>query len=106
MFYRLGEILDLIESAAGRSKEVIVSGGILHSRASLRLLADALGRDLRVSSEPEASLRGAAVYVLEKLGRKAAPLRNGKIVRHNRALAKKHRLRRERQVALEKLFSL
>ena len=106
VFYRLGEILELIESAAGRSKEVIVSGGILHSRASLRLLADALGRDLRVSSEPEASLRGAAVYVLEKLGRKAVPLRNGKIVRHNRALAKKHRLRRERQVALEKLFSL
>src|SRR6202521_4398222 len=38
VYYRLGEILDLIENAPGRSKEVIVSGGILHSRASLRLL--------------------------------------------------------------------
>jgi gluconokinase len=106
VFYRLGEILDLVESAAGRSKEVIVSGGILHSRASLRLLADALGRDLRVSSEPEASLRGAAVYVLEKLGREVAPLRKGNIVRHDRVLAKEHRIRRERQVALEKLLSI
>lgn len=104
VFYRLGEILDLIEGAAGRSKEVIVSGGILHSRASLRLLADALGRDLRVSSELEASLRGGAVYVLEKLGHKVAPPQNGEIVRHDRALAKKHRIRRERQVALEKSF--
>ena len=106
VYYRLGEILDLIESAAGRSKEVIVSGGILHSRASLRLLADALGRDLHVSSELEASLRGAAVYVLEKLGCKLAPLRKGNIARHDRILAKKHRIRRERQVALEKLFSI
>jgi gluconokinase len=106
VYYRLAEILDLIESAAGRSKEVIVSGGILHSAASLRLLADAMGRDLRVSSEPEASLRGAAVYVLEKLGRKVAPLRNGNVVRHYRALAKKHRTRRKRQVALEKLLSI
>ena len=106
VYYRLGEILDLIESAAGRSKEVIVSGGILHSRASLRLLADALGRDLHVSSELEASLRGAAVYVLEKLGCKLAPLRKGNIARHDRILAKKHRIRRERQVALEKLLSI
>ena len=106
VYYRLAEILDLIESAAGRSKEVIVSGGILHSPASLHLLADAMGRDLRVSSEPEASLRGAAVYVLEKLGRKLTPLRNGNIVRHDRALAKKHRTRRQRQVALEKLLSI
>jgi gluconokinase len=104
VFYRLGEILDLIESAAGRSSEVIVSGGILHSRASLRLLADVLGRDLRVSSELEASLRGAAVYVLQKLGRKAAPLRKGNIVRYDRVLAKEHRSRRERQVALEKVL--
>ena len=104
VYYRLAEILHLIESASGRSKEVIVSGGILHSRASLYLLADALGRDLRVSSALEASLRGAAVYVLEKLGRKVAPFQNGNIVRHDRALAKKHRVRRERQVALEKLL--
>jgi gluconokinase len=105
VFYRLGTILDLIERAAGPAKEVIVSGGIFHSLRSLRLLADAIGRDLRVSSEPEASLRGAAVYALERLGHKLAPLRKGKIVRHIPALALRHRIRRERQAALESLLS-
>lgn len=105
VYYRLGEILELIERGTGPAKEIIVSGGILHSAASLRLLADALGRDLCVSREAEASLRGAAVYVLEKLGNKVASLRTGKIVRHDPALAKNHRVRRTRQVALEKMLS-
>jgi gluconokinase len=105
VFYRLGEILDLVEKATGPAREIIVSGGILHSAASLRLLADALGRDLCVSSQAEASLRGAAVYVLEKLGCKVVPLRKAKSVRYDRALAKKHRIRRKQQVILEKLLS-
>jgi gluconokinase len=106
VFYRLGTILDLVERAAGPAKEVTVSGGILHSPRSLRLLADAIGRDLRVSSEPEASLRGAAVYALERLGYKLATLRKGRLVRHHPALAIKHRARRERQAALESLLLL
>jgi gluconokinase len=105
VFYRLAEILDLVEGGGGRAKEIIVSGGILHSPASLRLLADALGRDISVSSQAEASLRGAAVYVLEKLRRGPDPLPKPKVVRHDRDLAKKHRIRREQQVALEKLLS-
>jgi gluconokinase len=105
VFYRLGEILALIETAAGPATELIVSGGVVHSAASIRLLADALGRNVRVASEPEASLRGAAIYSLEKLGHKPAPLRNGRIVHHHPALAIKHRARRERQLALERLLS-
>jgi gluconokinase len=105
VFYRLSEILDLVESCTGRAKEVIVSGGILHSPASIRLLADALGRDLRVSAEPEASLRGAAVYVLEALECRVDALRQGKIVRHDPALAEKHHVRRACQIALEDLLS-
>jgi gluconokinase len=101
VFYRLAEILDLVEGAAGNAKEIIVSGGILHSAASLRLLADALGRDISVSSQAEASLRGAAVHVLEKLSRNPAPLPKPKLVRHDRGLAKSHRLRRRQQAALE-----
>jgi gluconokinase len=101
VYYRLAAILDLAERVAGRAKEIIVSGGILHSAASLRLLADALGRDISISSQAEASLRGSAIYVLEKLGRPPHPLPKAKLVRHDRGLAKKHRTRRERQVALE-----
>ena len=102
VFYRLAEILRRMEKASGRAKQIIVSGGILKSPASLRLLADALGRDICVSPEAEASLRGAAVYVLEKLGYAAAALPKGKLVRHDRALAKRHRVRQARQIALEK----
>jgi gluconokinase len=101
VFYRLAEILDLVEGVAGRSKEIIVSGGILHSAAPLRLFADALGRDICISSQAEASLRGAAVYALEKLGRRPAPLPRPKLVRHDRGLAKNHRNRRQQQAALE-----
>ncbi len=105
VYYRLGQILEIIERNAGPAQAIIVSGGILHSIASLRLLADALGRDLHVSPEAEASLRGAAVYVLEQLGSKAAPLRAAKMVKHVPALAAKHRLRQQRQIALEKLLA-
>ena len=104
VYYRLGQILALIERAAGPAREIIVSGGILSSPAALRLLADSLGRDLSISSERESSLRGAAVYALEKAGGKAAPLRTARKLRHDRALARKHRLRHERQAALEQLL--
>ena len=104
VFYRLGEILDLVEGCVGKARDVIVSGGILRSPASIRLLADALGRDLRVSPEPEASLRGAAVYALGSLGRQVTPLRKGRIARYDRALARKHRVRRACQIALEELL--
>ncbi|HEX4630325.1 MAG TPA: gluconokinase [Chthoniobacterales bacterium] len=105
-FYRLADILELLEQNAGRAKQVIVSGGILRSKPSLVLLADSLGRDICISAEKEASLRGAAVYVLEKLGHAPAPLPKPKIIRHNSNLAAKHRVRRERQRGLEEQLSI
>jgi gluconokinase len=105
VFYRLSEILELIETCAGRAREVIVSGGVLRSPASLRLLADALGRDLQIATEPEASLRGAAAYVLKAGQCPVTALRKGAVVRHDRALAKKHRIRAKCQIALEDLLS-
>ena len=104
-FYRLAEILDLIEMSAGRAREIIVSGGGAHSLASLHLLADALGRDVTNCAELEASLHGAALHGLKKLGRSVSSTTKGKTIRHNRALAVQHRQRRERQIALEKLLS-
>ncbi|PYI94060.1 MAG: carbohydrate kinase [Verrucomicrobia bacterium] len=105
VFYRLAEILALIEKTRGRATEIIVSGGAVHSAATLALLADALGRDLCVSRDAEASLRGAARYVLEKLGSQSGPGRKPRRVRHDRRLAEKHRVRRARQAALESMFS-
>jgi len=104
-FYRLADILKLLEQKCGRAKQIIVSGGILYSTGPLPLLADALGRDIGVSAQAEASLRGAALYVLERLGTKPAPLPKPKLIRHDRVLAAKHRIRRERQRRLENQLS-
>jgi gluconokinase len=104
-YYRLADILDLIETTSGRARQIIVSGGVAHSPGSLRLLADALGRDLTSCVELEASLRGAALYGLEQIGRAHPSTPKGKMIRHNRARAAQHRLRRQRQNALEKLLS-
>ena len=77
----------------------------MHSAATLALLADALGRDLCVSRDAEASLRGAARYVLEKLGYQSDPGPKPRRVRHEPRLAEKHRARRARQAALESMLS-
>ena len=70
--HRLAEILIQLETAIGRARKIVVSGGILQSPASLQILADSLGRDLDICAEQEASLRGAAVHALEQAGRKVA----------------------------------
>ena len=71
----------------GRAKKIIVSGGIGQSPASLQILADSLGRDLEVCADQEASLRGAAVHALERLGHKIAAPKFQRRIRHNRAEA-------------------
>ena len=48
--------------------KIIVSGGILKSSSLLQRMADVLGRPLCRCAEPEASLRGAAVYAAEREG--------------------------------------
>jgi gluconokinase len=104
--YRLAGILDRLESATGKAKQIVVSGGILRSPAALQILADALGRDLEICAEQEASLRGAAVHALEQSGERIAPPRLRQRVEHiaaNAAQAREHRLCQER---LEHFFSV
>jgi gluconokinase len=101
-FYRHAGILDQMQEHAG--SEVIVSGGILKSPELVPILADSLGRDVRVSREQESSLRGAAVFALERFGSDVKPLPRGRLVRHSPALAAKHRERRARQQQLEYLL--
>ncbi|MFL6583277.1 MAG: gluconokinase [Chthoniobacterales bacterium] len=105
VFYRLAQILELTENVTESARAVIVSGGILRTPGWLPLLADAIGRDITVASDAEASLRGAAIYALQKLGFTPGPLPSGRIVEHDRALARLHRARRTRQEALERNFS-
>ena len=101
VFYRLSQVLIELQSSLGQIQRIIVSGGILQSKASLKLLADCLGRDVEVSSEPEASLRGAAVHAVTQLGLKIVTPASRKIVKHLPALAAQHQERRDRQIRLE-----
>ncbi|MBK9163475.1 MAG: gluconokinase [Acidobacteria bacterium] len=67
--YRLAEIFGRLESVCP-VREVIASGGaITASPVWPQMIADVLGRDIEVNSEPEASLRGAVLLALEKTGK-------------------------------------
>jgi gluconokinase len=105
VFYRLGQIIDLIEAATRRSHRIIVSGGIVHSVPAIKLLADAIGRDVEIARELEASLRGAALHALNQEGIKVSAAGGGRVVKWDRALTAKHRKRRERQIELEKILT-
>jgi gluconokinase len=54
--------------------------------------------------EPEASIRGAAVYAIEKMGGKPAPLKLPAPIRPRRKFAALYAKQRERQVKLEEAF--
>jgi len=66
---RFALLHDLVRASFPRIGEIVTSGGaLLNSPAWTRILADALGRPIRPSAEPEASARGAALLTLEVLG--------------------------------------
>ncbi len=113
VFHRLALIADLglaHASDARTGTEIIVSGGILKSSGLLQRLADVLDRPVRPSLEPEATLRGAAIYALEKGGFSSqmhSDLRRlaGRAVRPRPKYAAQFARERERQQGLESLFS-
>jgi gluconokinase len=98
VFHRLAQIAEMQPA-----RRFVVSGGIQKSRANLQLLADVLGRSVIACSEPEASLRGAAVYALEKLGVTVPPPPAGRIVHPRRQFSRHYAVARRRQQQLEKL---
>jgi gluconokinase len=62
-------IRGILCEAFPQAKEIVASGGALReSPAWVQILADAMGRPILPSAEPEASARGAALLTLEALG--------------------------------------
>jgi gluconokinase len=60
----------MICSSFPQAREIVASGGALReSPAWTQILADAMGRPILPSAEPEASSRGVALLALEALGR-------------------------------------
>ena len=86
---RFRQIYRMMSAKTGEPAEVMASGGaLLRSREWTQMMADALNRPIIACAEHEASSRGAAIWVLERLGAlshlSAAPVRTSGVF-HPRA---------------------
>jgi gluconokinase len=92
--FRFAEIADLLPGI----EEIVVTGGaLLKDPDWVQIMADALGRPVTTSGVKEASLRGAAVVVLERLGETPAPAPLGAVVEPRLGKTAVFRAARERQ---------
>lgn len=67
--YRLARVEDRVEETVGPAREVVASGGALHSSGVWsQILADTLDRPVLLAAEREDTSRGAALRALESLG--------------------------------------
>ena len=98
--YRLGQILALLRTQS--DTRLVASGGGSRGKVNRRRLADVLGRPVYFSTEPEASLRGAAVRAIELMGGTPSLPRWHGPVEPDWALHELHRSRVQKQLALER----
>jgi gluconokinase len=78
-------------------EEIVATGGaLLKDDDWLQLMADGLGRPLTTSGVKEASLRGAAIVALERLGESPPPGALGRVVEPRLDHADEYRAARER----------
>jgi gluconokinase len=95
--FRFAAIADLLPDV----REVVATGGgLLHDCDWIQIMADALARPVTVSAVPEASLRGAAVFALERLGHAAAEAPVAEVVEPRAERAEAYRAAREEQQRL------
>ena len=104
-YQRLAEVAGLLEKVLRRKLSFIVSGGIAHSPDSMQRLADVLGRPVAVAAQPEASLRGAALFALDRLGVAAPKVRPVRPIRPRARCSRAYEIARERQIELEELVA-
>lgn len=100
-YHRIARIAEMLMAVEPQPPKFIVSGGIQRSPAALQRLADVMGQPVYPNDEMEASIRGAAIYALEKLGQPAPALILPKPVKPRARYAKLYAEARERQTALE-----
>jgi gluconokinase len=100
--FRFAEVADLMPEV----DEIVVTGGAMrHDRDWVQIVADALARPVTVSRVREASLRGAAVLTLERLGERPGEPPIGRIVEPRPDHADAYRAARERQRELYELVT-
>ena len=100
--YRIADIADRLSDV----REVVATGhSLLQSGWWIQVFADALGRPVVVSDVAEGSARGAAVYVLERLGAESDPAPLGRAHQPDPERGEVYAAARERQRQLyEELF--
>jgi gluconokinase len=95
--FRFAAVADLLPDV----REVVATGGgLLRDRDWIQITADALARPLHVSGVAEASLRGAAVLALERLGHEVADAPIAAVVEPRPERADAYRAAREEQQRL------
>jgi gluconokinase len=85
---RFALLHDILKVEAPEVRQIVATGGgLLRSPAWVQMMADALGRPVVASGEPEASSRGAALLALEALGAspaiEAVPAATGRVYEPN-----------------------
>ena len=105
-YHRLAKIADLLlASDPSTPTKFIVSGGIQRSPTSLQRLADVLGKPLHPNDEMEASLRGAAIFAIEKLGLPSPPSPLQKPLKPRQKYAALYAIERAKLQSLEALLA-
>ena len=100
-YHRLARIAELVLTTEKKVPKFIVSGGIQRSAVAMQRLADVLGETVYPNDEMEASIRGAAIFAMEKLGMDVPDAPIGLAVRPRAKYAKLYAAAREQQRALE-----
>ena len=100
-YHRLARIAEMVLATEKAVPKFIVSGGIQRSPAAIQRLADVLGQTIYPNDEMEASIRGSAIFALEKLGYEAPEAYIGRAIRPRGKFAKQYAAEREKQRALE-----
>jgi len=95
--FRFAAIADLLPEI---EEVVATGGGLLADPEWIQLMADALARPVTASTVEEASLRGAAVATLERLGCETGEAPLGEMFHPREARADAYRSARERQQRL------
>jgi gluconokinase len=95
--FRFADVLDLMPEV----QEIVATGGALSKDTDwCQIMADALARPIVLSHVDEASLRGAAVLALERLGERVEEPTTGETIEPRVEHADEYRAARERQRAL------
>lgn len=104
-YHRIARINELLRDQHGPVEQYFVSGGIQRSTTALQRLSNVLNMPVYPNPEPEASIRGAAIFVMEKMGLIPKALPPTHAVRPQKKIATLYAEERLKHLRLESLFS-